>query len=153
MARPFQICLQWACYCCMVCKQTYGLTDTEPKTYSAGAWLEILVVMCSAFPLFHTERSEKNILNVLHEARFADGHWAQLGLQLIDHFDSATIGANHQYQASLCMIDTISQWLRTDTEASWEKLAAAVAEVKGYGKATADTIRREAGIGKLRTDF
>ena len=140
----------------MVCKQPYSLTDTEPETYSAETWLEILAVMCSAFPLFHTakkELSEKNILNVLHEAKFADGHWAQLGLQLIDHFNSATIGANHQYQASLCMIDTISQWLRTDLEASWEKLADAVAKVQGYGKATADMVRRKAGIGKLRNDF
>ena len=95
----------------------------------------------------------RNIVNVLHEAKFADGHWAQLGLQLIDHFDSATIGANHQYQPSLCMMDTISQWLRTDLEPSWEKLAAAVAKVQGYGEATADIVRREGGIGKLRTDF
>ena len=112
--------------------------------------------MCYTFPLFHTGKmklSEKNILNVLHEAKFADGHWAQLGLQLIDHFDSATIGANRQYQASLCMIDTIYQWVRTDLEASWEKLAEAVLKVQGHGKATADIVRREAGIGKLRTDL
>ena len=93
----------------------------------------------------------RNIVNVLHEAKFGDGDWAQLGLQLIDHFDSATIGANHWYRASLCMIDTISQWLRTDLEPSWEKLAEAVAKVQGYGEGTTNIVRQKAGIGKAYT--
>ena len=87
----------------------------------------------------------KNIVNVLDEAKFADGEWAQLGLQLIDHFDSTTIRADHG-RASDCMIDTIFQWLRTDTKASWEKLAEAVTKVKGYGGATAASILQKAGI-------
>ena len=49
------------------------------------------------------------------------------------------------------MIDTIAQWLRTDTEASWEKLAEAVAEVQQHGLATANRVREMAGIGK--TEF
>ena len=88
---------------------------------------------------------EKNIVNVLHEAKFADGDWAQLGLQLIDHFDSTTTRTNHS-EASLCMIDTILQWLAKDTEASWEKLAEAIAKVRGYGEATANRVREKAGI-------
>ena len=88
---------------------------------------------------------KKNIVNVLHEAQFADGDWAQLGLQLIDHFDSTTIRTDHG-QASQCTIDTISQWLAKDTEASWEKLAGAVAKVVGYGKATAAIVRQMAGV-------
>ena len=60
---------------------------------------------------------EKNIVNVLHEAKFADGDWAQLGLQLIDHFDSTTTRTNHS-EASLCMMDTILQWLAKDTDRS-----------------------------------
>ena len=83
-------------------------------------------------------------MNVLHEATFADGDWAQLGLQLIDHFDFTTIRANHG-QASLCLIDTISQWLKTDIKASWEKLAEAVTKVGGYGEAVADIVRQKAG--------
>ena len=87
----------------------------------------------------------KSIVNVLHEAKFSDAHWAQLGLQLIQHFDSKIIRADHD-RASDCMIKTISQWLRTDTEASWEKLAEAVSKVVGYGEATAAIILQKAGI-------
>ena len=138
-------------------KQSYSLTDIESETYSAGTWPEILAVMCSTFPLFHTgkmELSEGNILNVLQKAEFSDADWELLGQQLmIKQASLSTIRANRYYQANFCIIDTISQWLRTDTEASWEKLAEAVAKMKGYGKATADNVRREAGIGKLRTDF
>ena len=91
------------------------------------------------------ELNVKNVVNVLHEAKFADGDWAQLGLQLIDHFNSATISADHG-KASDCMIHMIFQWLRTDTKVSWEKLAAAVTKVKGYGEATAASILQKAGI-------
>ena len=105
--------------------------------------------MYFTFPMFHTELNQRNILNVLHEAEFTDADWELLGQQLmIKQSILSTIGANRQHQASLCMIDTISQWLRTDTEASWGKLAEAVAKVQKYGKATADIVRREAGIGK-----
>ena len=92
--------------------------------------------------------SEKNILNVLHEAGFADAHWQLLGQQLIEHTALQDINANHRSNPNLCMIDTISQWLRTDTEASWEKLAGAIPKVGGYGEATADVVRQKAGIGK-----
>ena len=91
------------------------------------------------------ELDVKNAINVLDEAKFADGDWAQLGLQLIDHFDSTTISADHG-KASDCMIHTIFQWLRTDTKASWEKLAEAVTKVKGYGEATAARVLQKAGI-------
>ena len=46
------------------------------------------------------------------------------------------------------MIDTISQWVRTDLEASWVKLAEAVTKVAGYGEATAKSVRQNAGKGK-----
>ena len=87
----------------------------------------------------------KNAINVLAGANFADGDWAQLGLQLIDHFDPTTISADHG-KASDCMIQTISQWLRTDTKASWEELAAAVTNVRRYGEATATSVLQKAGI-------
>ena len=92
------------------------------------------------------ELSERNILNVLHEAKFADAHWEVLGKQLIDHASLTTIRANRHGDSSLCMIDTISQWLRTDLEAFWEKLAGAVAKVEQYGEATAAIVRQKAGI-------
>ena len=88
----------------------------------------------------------KEIVNVLHEAKFPDGDWEQLGQQLIDCASLKTISANRHGNSSLCMIDTISQWLRTDSEPSWEKLAEAIAKVGGYGEPTADIVREKAGI-------
>ena len=104
--------------------------------------------MLATFLRFHTamqldEPELKNIVNVLHEAKFSDSDWAQLGLQLIQDFDSKTIRANHD-GASDRMIETISQWLRTDTAKSWEKLAEAVTKVVGYGEAAADIVRQNA---------
>ena len=90
----------------------------------------------------------KNVLNVLREAKFADAGWAELGLQLINHFELATIKADNS-QANLCMISTITQWLNSDTKASWEKLAEAISKVGGYGEATAAIVQEKAGI--LRT--
>ena len=101
--------------------------------------------MC-CFSLF-PELVVRNALNVLHEAGFSDGHWFQLGQQLIETTNLMTIKTNY-HEASSCMIDTISQWLQTDEKASWEKLSEAVTMVGGYGKATAKAVRQKAGIGK-----
>ena len=99
---------------------------------------------------FHTAKKldEKNIVNVLHEAEFADGDWELLGLQLIKCSALTTIKANRHGEASLCMIDTVSQWLKTESKPSWNKLAEAVEKVAKYGKATAQVVRQKAGIGK-----
>ena len=86
-------------------------------------------------------------MNVLHEAGFSDGHWFQLGQQLIETTNLKTIKANH-HEASDCMIDAISQWLQSDLKASWEKLAEAVTRVGGYGEATAKAVQLKAGLGK-----
>ena len=94
------------------------------------------------------ELNDRNILNVLHEARFADAHWELLGKQLISGPALLNIRANRYGDSSLCMIDTISQWLRTDTEASWEKLAEAIAKLEQYKETTAIIVRQKAGIGK-----
>ena len=91
--------------------------------------------------------NEKNILNVLHEAGFVDADWELLGSQLISGSALQNIRANRHGDPKLCMIDTISQWQRTDTEASCEKLAGAVAKVEQYGEATANRVREKAGIG------
>ena len=140
-------------YCSMGCKQPYNLTDTESETYSAETQL-LCVLPSLCFYTAKMELNEMNILNALQKAEFTDADWELLGQQLmIKQASLSTIRANRHRYANFCIIDTISKWLRTDTEASWEKLAKAVAEVKGYGKATADRVRQEAGIGKLRTDF
>ena len=91
------------------------------------------------------ELNVRNVLNVLRKAGFADADWAELGLQLIDQFDLSTIKVDHG-QAGLCMIETISQWLKMDCEASWEKLTDAIPEVGGYGEAIAANVREKAGI-------
>ena len=85
----------------------------------------------------------KNIVNVLREAKFSDADWKELGLQLIDCFDSKAISVDHS-RASDRMIETISQWVAKDTAKSWEKLAEAVSKVGGYGEATADIVLQNA---------
>ena len=115
------------------------------------AWTILLIYAIFSFFGFHTakmELNDKNIVNVLHKADFADAHWELLGKQLIKRSPLVNIRANRLGDPSLCMIDTISQWLRTDAAKSWEKLADAVAKVEEYGEATADIVRQEAGIGK-----
>ena len=90
---------------------------------------------------------EKNVVNVLHKARFSDGDWENLGQQLmIEHHALKTIRTNHPGQCELCMSDTISQWLNNDLETSWEKLAEAVIKVEGYGETTAHIVRQKAAI-------
>ena len=107
--------------------------------------------MCYTFLCFHTalELNVRNVVNVLHEAEFADGDWELLGLQLFIQ-DSALrkIRADHHGSAAHCMESTIAQWSQSDFEASWEKVAEAVAKVRGYGEATAAIVRHKAGIGK-----
>ena len=93
----------------------------------------------------------RNILNVLHEAEFADSQWELLGEQLINGPDLKNIDTNRRGNPNLCMIDTLSHWLKSDREASWEKLAKAIPKVQGYGEATANIVQEKAGIGKAYT--
>ena len=103
-----------------------------------------LATIFSLFPVAK-ELNVKNVVNVLHEAKFADGDWPKLGLQLIDHTALATIKSDYG-ESSLCMIETISRWLKTDSEASWEKLAEAVLKVGRCGEATANIVQEKGGI-------
>ena len=107
-----------------------------------------LANMCYTFLCFHTalEVNERNILNVFHKAKFADGDWEALAEQLINPFAVQNIKASHPESAALCMKDFISQWLQSDLIPSWEKLAIAVAYIKQYGEATAANVRYYAGI-------
>ena len=108
------------------------------------------IAICYTFSCFHSVKkldvTVRNIVNVLHEAKVSNGDWEQLGLQLIEHTAITEIKANRHDESSNCMTDTISQWLRTDCETSWEKLAAAVAKVEKYGEATAHIVRQKAKI-------
>ena len=115
--------------------------------------LSSFTILLSAYLLpsihFHTakkELNERNILSVLHEAEFADVHWEILGQQLIESSALMTIRANRPNDPHLCMIDIISRWLSTDPQASWEKLATAVGNVKTYGETTAAIVQQKATI-------
>ena len=142
------------------CKKHYNLTDIRLNLrpvlqpfLSTEMWPGLFgyIVCCTFSFCFHTakmELNDRNILNVLHKAKFADAHWELLGMQLITHSALCNIRANRNGQANLCMIDTIVQWLSTDAAKSWEKLAEAIAKVEGYGEVTVDAVRQEAGIGK-----
>ena len=66
---------------------------------------------------------------------------------MIETADLRRIKAS-DHEPSNCMIDTIAQWLQSDIEAAWEKLAEAVSKVGGYGKATSKVVQQKAGIGK-----
>ena len=44
------------------------------------------------------------------------------------------------------MMNLIIDWLKVDLEASWEKLADAVAEVPGYGEKTKREVLEWAGV-------
>ena len=50
------------------------------------ATLTSLAMVCLPFFLSYKARC----VNVLHEAQFSDGHWEQLGQQLIDHLNLTT---------------------------------------------------------------
>ena len=57
--------------------------------------MELLPMPMSMYYVcFHTamKLDEKNVLNLLHEAKFADGDWELLGQQLIDRASLITIG-------------------------------------------------------------
>ena len=143
----------------MVLLAPYSMTERlnlRSIPFLSICWNVAWIIMCCTMTFsvcFHVakmELNDKNILNVLHKAEIADAHWELLGKQLIiNRAALPNIRANRRGEANLCMIDAIAQWLRTDTEASWEKLAKAVAEVEEYGEATADIVRREAAIGKV----
>ena len=135
---------------CVLCQERILLINNWQLQAFYGFPTCGLANMCYTFLCFHTalELNERNIVNVLHEAMFVDGDWEALGLQLIHPSAIRNIRASHHGSAALCMMDTISQWLQSDLEPSWEKLAEAVVKVEGYGEATAAIVRHKAGIGK-----
>jgi len=103
------------------------------------------------FPSFIAQKlTVKNILNVLHDrdVEFADADWELLGQQLLRRPQLRNISAGRRGDPSLCLIDTVSTWLQTDGNASWEGLAKAVEQVETYGETTANTVRQKAGIGE-----
>ena len=102
-------------------------------------------------PLFASpDLDVRNILITLHKGKFTDAKWFELGQQLITYAALKTIEANHGGGGHL-MTDMVSLWLRSDLKAFWETLADGVELVGKYGEKTAETVRKEAGIGKIAT--
>ena len=112
--------------------------------------IRALVLCCRyVLPLFIALTLDvRNILNVLHDpdTDFSDADWELLGQQLIRGSLLRTIRADRNGDPSLCLIDTVSTWLQTDPEASWEKLAQAIEKVARYGEKTGNTVRQKAGM-------
>ena len=99
---------------------------------------------------FASELNERNILNVLHEAKFSDEDWFKLGGMLVKNSANLRAIRSRHCDAGNCMIDMVDRWLRSDLNASWESLAKALDNVVG-GKEAAVMARQNAGVGK--TDF
>ena len=100
---------------------------------------------------FVSELNERNILNVLHAAKFSDGDWFKLGGMLMENHANLRAIRSQYCDAGNCMIDMVDQWLRSDLNASWESLAKALDNVVG-GVEAAVMARQNAGkVGK--TDY
>ena len=100
---------------------------------------------------FVSELNERNILNVLHKAKFSDEDWFKLGGMLVKNSANLRAIRSRHCDAGNCMIDMVDRWLRSDLNASWESLAKALDNVVG-GEKAAGMARQNAGkVGK--TDY
>ena len=118
--------------------------DLFPPLWLKGVWNDLLHVpsFCIAIAL-----DAPTVLDVLHEAKFADHDWEDLGLQLMKPYPLKTIKANHPGEPSVCMIDTVFWWIKSDEKANWEKLAEALSKLESYGEKAENDVREKAGIG------
>ena len=98
------------------------------------------------YPCFVSELNEKNVLNVLHKAKFSDADWYKLGSKLVKNDADLRAIRAHYCDAGDCMIDMVAQWLRNDVKASWTILAEALDNVTGCETAAAEA-RQNAGTG------
>jgi hypothetical protein len=74
--------------------------------------------------------------------------WESVGLELnISATKLHEIRANRMNNGPLCKISMADTWLRSDVNASWEKLADALDATNN--SAQADAIRNKYGIGKI----
>ena len=101
------------------------------------------------YPCFVSELNEKNVLNVLHKAKFSDEDWYKLGSRLVENDTDLRAIRAHHCDAGDCMIDMVAQWLRSDLNASWENLAEALDNVTGCEEAAAKA-RQNTGAGMYK---
>ena len=70
-----------------------------------------------------------HVLTFLDKSNFPDCDWKELGQQLmITPAALKTIQVNRPGEPNICLLDIVSWWLRSDKEATWEKLVEAVKE-------------------------
>lgn len=86
-----------------------------------------------------------NAVDVLIESGFKPSLWQNLAPKLrISNPESITKPSN-----SFCLEETIRQWLKSDLEASWKKLANHVSSIPSYGPRIKQTILKNAGVATL----
>ncbi|XP_019862747.1 PREDICTED: uncharacterized protein LOC109591456, partial [Amphimedon queenslandica] len=78
-----------------------------------------------------------DIIRVLEKSNFQNQKWRKLGLYLgLIHPELKTIEDNYPRDAERCLEECLAEWLKNDTEATWEKLAIAVGEAGEKSAAT-----------------
>ena len=73
----------------------------------------------------------QKVLDVLRDAGFSSAFWKPLGRRLKSGLDLDAIEHNHPRNVKHCLEEVISFWQR-DGDVSWEKMAQAVAQCKGW---------------------
>ena len=80
-------------------------------------------------------------LTFLAKSDFVDENWEQLGRRLIKPSALKTIQANRPGEPDICLVDTVSWWVRSDESPTLDKLVEALKsyeqadESKKYDKA------------------
>uniref|UniRef100_A0A1X7UER7 Death domain-containing protein n=1 Tax=Amphimedon queenslandica TaxID=400682 RepID=A0A1X7UER7_AMPQE len=78
-----------------------------------------------------TIRDLVDIVRVLKDCKFQTIKWFDLGLYLgLIHNDLKVIETNYPRDTEQCLRECLAKWLTDDIEATWDKLAIAVGEVK-----------------------
>ena len=110
---------------------------TSPQFYLKEGWND---KHCNlTFLHFHTALCETHVrdaLTYLERANFADDDWEQLGRELIKPSALKTIQANRPGEPDICLFDMVSWWLRSDGNATWDKLAEALKTYEGVKQGT-----------------
>ena len=76
-----------------------------------------------------------DVRNITHVLEDVDD-WESVGLELgISATKLSEIRTNRSNNGALCKISMADTWLRRDTDASWEKLAAALEKTKNNAQA------------------
>ena len=78
-------------------------------------------------------------LTFLEKSNFADENWEQLGRKLIKPSALKTIQANRPGEPDICLVDTVSWWVRSDKSPTLDKLVEALKSYEGAKQDQAGT--------------